>query len=274
MMKRLLKDSTSQWDLVSRDLLDSAMKDSFAEELHDKVMNRVGQKIKVNYLDKDPNHLIVGITSDKVDAEIKVPINRNQFRRIEDVFKYCDQCADEISDKIIDSYENIKSASTAYRYNDYSDASLQPPDPKDPRAVIDKSVEINLSLDKVEVSVDDKGDWDFVFTDPYPEWAINPDSSDEWWYDTENNVRIVDPGDMTNNVGDLIEPYIPGTPGKYQISCDVGLVYDIEDLEIYDNGEPIDSIYYEEETYTDNMSVEFNFSDSYVDNFKFSAISE
>lgn len=274
MMKRLLKDSTSQWDLVSRDLLDSAVKDRFAEELHDKVMSRVGQKIKVNYLDKDPNHLIVGITSDKVDAEIKVPINRNQFRRIEDVFKYCDQCADEISDKIIDSYENIKSASTAYRYNDYSDASLQPPDPEDPREVIDKSVEINLSLDKVEVSVDDKGDWDFVFTGPYPKWAINPDSSDEWWYDTENNVRIADPDDMTNNVGDLIEPYVPGTPGKYQISCDVGLVYDIEDLEIYDNGEPIDSIYYEEETYTDNMSVEFNFSDSYVDNFKFSAISE
>ena len=174
--------------------------------------------------------------------------------------------------KKLQSDEPVASANDA-GYSSFHDPRLEPPEPRELEKIDDSNEEIELTLDKVIIIVDEDGGWDYE-DESYP-WAANPNNKQGDWYSEDYNVYLDDTIGVVEKFDEIVEPYIPGYAGRYQISCDATLVYNLSGVEVdrdYFQDEDGDILYDDEEVYTDDAEVEFDSRNSFISNFKYSEI--
>lgn len=171
-----------------------------------------------------------------------------------------------------DRVEPVASANNV-GYSSFQDPRLEPPEPKELEQVDDFGEEIELTLDKVIITVDEDGGWEYE-DQSYP-WAANPDNRHGDWYSEDYNVYLDDTTGVVEKFDEIAEPFIPGYAGRYQISCDATLIYNVSGVEVdrdYFQDEDGDIVYDGEEVYTDDAEVEFDSRNSFISNFKYSEI--
>lgn len=158
-------------------------------------------------------------------------------------------------------------------YSNFQDSRLESPEPKELEKIDDSTEEIEVSLDKVIITVNEDGSWDYE-DESYP-WAANPDNRHGDWYSEDYNVYLDDTTGVVEKFDEIAEPFIPGYAGRYQISCDATLIYNVSGVEVdrdYFQDEDGDIVYDGEEVYTDDAEVEFDSRNSFISNFKYSEI--
>ena len=171
-----------------------------------------------------------------------------------------------------DRVEPVASANDA-GYSSFQDPRLEPPEPKELEKIDDSTEEIEVSLDKVIITVNEDGSWDYE-DESYP-WAANPDSRNGDWYSEDYNIYLDDTTGVVEKFDEIAEPFIPGYAGRYQISCDATLIYNVSGVEVdrdYFRDEDGDIVYDGEEVYIDDAEVEFDSRNSFISNFKYSEI--
>lgn len=153
-----------------------------------------------------------------------------------------------------------------YYFNE--DSRLEPPEPPELHQEDDFTETIELELDAV-VTVDKDGYWEYE--DKTYSWARCPLDKRGDWYTEEHDIYIGHPTDIVEAVDYLIETSMPAIPGKYKISGQIELLYNVSGVEAkYDYFvDEDDLVDYNKEVYTDDAEVELDLHNSSVSNFKF-----
>lgn len=181
--------------------------------------------------------------------------------------KYYSVLALEDPDDYVESSVNIEAG-----MYDYPERPLEDDRPE-PDWYEDK-VEIEVSIDAV-IDIDDAGGWEYEDT-TYP-WAKSPyDKRGNWYADTEyGEIYVGDPVDIVEKIDELLEVFLPARQGRYYITGDADLVFNIDNIsgtsKYYGNDEEGTPVV-ENEYYTDDVDVEFNFSKSSIKNFNIEEI--
>lgn len=162
-------------------------------------------------------------------------------------------------------YDNSIESANDIGYSDYNDPRLQPPEYNEPVEEDSQIETIELTLIQVPITVDNEGYWEYGDV----QWSRNPESANGNWY-SEDNIEINTPVGIQEDVDRIIEKYIPGYAGRYTISCDIELIYNIDNIQAnYDYYGPDD---YDRTVLTDEVEVKFNENGSVVSNFSYSEI--
>lgn len=124
-----------------------------------------------------------------------------------------------------------------------------------------------------EIEVDADGEWDF--TDEEFSW-LQADYSDGTWSCSDYpEVTIEDESGALEKIYELLEPFIPGSRGRYKIHAEVTLRYTVTGIEYEITDRWTDERHgddWDEEIYTDNAEVEYESNLSTVENFSFEEI--
>lgn len=126
---------------------------------------------------------------------------------------------------------------------------------------------IELTLNDVVVSVEEDGTVDYE--DRSVLWAY-PEGSHRKWYETfgtEQPADFIDAEDVAEDAKELFSIMVPYEVGKYSISCNVSLVYDVrytEEIYRFRDGDEIGEDI--EDTYVND--VELDEDESEVTDFK------
>lgn len=190
-------------------------------------------------------------------------------------FKGEGQVAKDIIEQFVGSHNGTDAVISANEvgYSSFQDSRLEPPERKELEQVDDSIEEVEISLDKVIITVDEDGGWDYE-DESYP-WAANPDNKHGDWYSEDYNVYLDDTTGVVEKFDEIVEPYIPGYAGRYQISCNATLVYNVSGVEVdrdYFQDEDGDILYDGEQVYSDDAEVDFDSRNSFISNFKYSEI--
>lgn len=190
-------------------------------------------------------------------VEFQMYVDMRKIRKPSDINKY----KDEAVQKALDSYQSVQSSTIVGGVYDYPERPIDPPEYDEPSYETDECT-IELDLDTV-ITVDSDGSWEYE--DEEYSFATNPDSRDGDWYSDEDEVHVIDPVGVVEQLDEFIEDRIPALPGRYRIKGKVTLVYDVE-------GIAVDYVYdaYEEDSSreivdTDNVDVTWNESKSSID---------
>lgn len=190
-------------------------------------------------------------------------------------FKGEGQVAKDVIEQFVGGHNGTDAVISANEvgYSSFQDSRLEPPERKELEQVDDSIEEVEISLDKVIITVDEDGGWDYE-DESYP-WAANPDNKHGDWYSEDYNVYLDDTTGVVEKFDEIVEPYIPGYAGKYQISCNATLVYNVSNVEVdrdYFQDEDGDILYDGEQVYSDDAEVDFDSRNSFISNFKYSEI--
>ena len=146
----------------------------------------------------------------------------------------------------------------------------EPPDPKEYLEKDDVEDIIDFEVDDI-INVDEDGEWDFE-TDEFP-W-LEPEYNDGTWSCSEYpSIELDDESGVIEKTYELLEPFIPGSKGRYRIRATVTLSYTVSGVEYEITDRWTDERHgddWDEEVYTDNAEVEYNEKLSTVENFRFS----
>ena len=146
----------------------------------------------------------------------------------------------------------------------------EPPDPKEYLEKDDVEDIIDFEVDDI-INVDEDGEWDFE-TDEFP-W-LEPEYNDGTWSCSEYpGIELDDETGVIEKAYELLEPFIPGSKGRYRIRATVTLSYTVSGVEYEITDRWTDERHgddWDEEVYTDNAEVEYNEKLSTVENFRFS----
>lgn len=148
---------------------------------------------------------------------------------------------------------------------------FEPPEKPEPK-YLEFEEEIEFPLDTI-IYIGKDGSWEYE--DEEYSWAKPEDDSDEWWLESDEypeiSMEVVDVNRVVECVDDLLEPLLPFGPGKFRITGNVRLTFNISDVEKYseyegqdEDGDPV----YEEEYITDRAEVEFLFDKSSIEDFE------
>ena len=141
-----------------------------------------------------------------------------------------------------------------------------PPEYDEPNE-LEMTEEIEIELDN-DITINEDGSWDF---DNY-DWANGTGRNGSWPSEEYPNITLGYSEDIMEYVDDMLESQLPDEPGQYHISGTATLVFTItnvfSDSTYYGNDEDGSPIV-DEEVYTDDADVEFDFGNSYFSNFDF-----
>lgn len=180
----------------------------------------------------------------------------------------------ELALEIIDVLSNILDGVTS---SSEVSCSIEPPldppeEPSNYRMNDPVDEVINIDLDAI-INMRDDGEYDYE--DQTYAWALSPENEEDWYSNTYPDVKLTDQEDLIENVDYLIIPLMPDTPGRYHISGKIELSYTVSNVSttVIDawwddrHGTEVD-----EEVYTDDAEVEFNYRKSYVNEFKYTKL--
>lgn len=154
-----------------------------------------------------------------------------------------------------------------YGGKEYSDYDPHYPESEE----IEGTERISLDLD-ADIYIDKNGNWEYE-DEEYP-WAKPDDGQDIWYSESSDypEIEICDTDVVVECVDELLESFLPYAEGRYHIAGDVELVFEVSDIIRYfeylgqgsKNG---DDPVYDEEYFTRDATVEFNFRDSSIRDF-------
>ena len=234
-----------------------------------------------------------GFTNEDVDDYLRVDVNPgNDATHVEvgaEVSYDGLMTLSEALDKVIQKYDSdsyfepvepgiieafIRNVTSATNTANIAAGWNDPEPPLDPPEGPDYN-ELDPEEEYIELSIDDtlvvEKDGSFDFEDPKCAWA-DGDGRHNDHYSYEHDVYMDDNSGVVEKVLDLIESYVPADPGRYRVTCDVILAYEISGIETlitdawFDEDHGYD---YEEEVYTDNAEAEYLPRKSTVENFQF-----
>lgn len=226
------------------------------------------------YIDSVPNNKYESLLNNLIRTVVDYVVSNSELRdkksnnmwdytTPDDKYWYYED-EDEYEYDYEDEDDSITSANNI-GYSDYNDPRLQPPEYNEPVEEDSQIETIELTLIQVPITVDNEGYWEYGDV----QWSRNPESANGNWY-SEDNIEINTPIGIQEDVDKIIEKYIPGYAGRYTISCDIELIYNIDNIQAnYDYYGPDD---YDRTVLTDEAEVEFNENDSVVSNFSYSEI--
>lgn len=145
---------------------------------------------------------------------------------------------------------------------DYPEPNLDPPE--DPYSYMDDEVHYYTDMYNNILTVNEDGSWDY--DDDFRDYLNKMGFQDE----TYRDITLDDDVGVMEKIDELIEDKVPEEPGKYKISCDVDLVYDIDGIAYMYGKYEEDGIDY----YTDMADVSWNKKRSKVTNLKIEKIEE
>ena len=88
---------------------------------------------------------------------------------------------------------------------------------------------VTFSVDEV-VDVDESGYWTLEDEDKFFK-ELDTDALEAGQLYSESGEPLASTSDIFNDMQNVLDTYIPGDPGKYRITCQVVLVYTMEDGE-------------------------------------------
>ena len=147
-------------------------------------------------------------------------------------------------------------------YSSFQDPRLQPPEYDDPEE-LEYNEEIVLSLDEI-VDVDDEGNWEYE--DKTYSFAANPNSRDRDWYTEENHIFVTDHIGVVEDVDSVLERNMPVKPGRYRISGEAHMFYDVYGVYEYRYYYGPDA--WDSDIDSSNAETDFNFAKSYIDDLQ------
>lgn len=147
-------------------------------------------------------------------------------------------------------------------YSSFQDPRLQPPEYDDPEE-LEYNEEIVFSLDEI-VDVDDEGGWEYE--DKTYSFAANPHSRDRDWYTEENHIFVKDPVGVVEDLDSVLERNMPVKPGRYRISGDAHMFYDV--YGVYEYRYYYDPDHWDSDIDSSNAETDFNFGKSYIDDLQ------
>lgn len=154
-------------------------------------------------------------------------------------------------------------------YNNMEDNRLNPPEYDEPNEADEYQEEYYLDLDAI-IILDEDGSWEYE--DENYDWAkVNHDGSDVYCSDPYEFLYVSDVTGMVEATDDLLATMLPAEPGRYHITGQVTLVYDVSDILYYrdylgvdEDGDPD----YEDTVDESSGEVKYNFKDSNIKNFR------
>lgn len=151
-------------------------------------------------------------------------------------------------------------------FSELEDAHLAPPEYDEPtERDVDEEV-IELDVDQV-IIVDVDGDYEWE-DDTY-KWAASDGVSGDWR--SEDGVYIDDKTGIVEKIDDLISPQVPTRPGKYRVTGDAELVYEVSGILEYKNlGKSEEE--YEEEIDANHAAVTYSYRKSEINNLKITPV--
>lgn len=158
-------------------------------------------------------------------------------------------------------YESLRKHMKVNSASDLPEPSLDPPEYDDPEEV-DEDVTVEFDMDRVRIDVNKSGSWEYI-----DDSFLNDVLTDDALYSEEYDVKVRDRNGLLEDLDDILKYDIPVEAGEYRISCHVTLVYHITGIEKYDEY-PDDNYGDSFEYSTENAEVEFDFHDSYVEDFR------
>ncbi len=132
------------------------------------------------------------------------------------------------------------------------DHDLEPPEYDDPEEVVEKG-SIYLTFEHVAIEIDEKGNW--TYEDDTYAWAYGEGRRGKWQVRDVNVDLTIDPVTVVEYIDSVIEPMMPTDPGKYYISGEAELVFNVT----YDM--------YDDEPYEDSIDYNLDYQASDVTNF-------
>lgn len=144
-----------------------------------------------------------------------------------------------------------------------------PEDPRDEVADVEEICEIEMR--DVIINILEDGSWEYEDTN-YP-WARESETSPDLYSQEYTQVMLSDLVGTVENVDAVIESLLPAEPGRYAISGDVKLVYEIEGImsQTFPSMDE-DNTAGDVEYYTDDVDVSFNYKKSSASNFKYKKV--
>lgn len=146
----------------------------------------------------------------------------------------------------------------------------EPPEQPEPE-YRDDTEEIVLDLDAI-IIMDKDGFWEYEDTE-YP-WAKGNGYSEDVW-ETESSeypsMDLTTVDEVVEHTDELLEPLLPFAAGRYHISGTVKLVYTVEGVERYEEylGRGYhDEDVIDEEYFTENAEINFQYDQSSINNFE------
>lgn len=145
-------------------------------------------------------------------------------------------------------------------YSSFQDPRLQPPEYDEPEEESTEEL-VQFSFDEL-VDVDPDGSWDYE--DRSYKFARNPDSYDGDWYTGDFNVYFRDVPGVVEDMDSVLEKNMPMQAGRYRITGDANLYYNVSGIQIYTDYYGPDD--YDQTVVQDGVDVEFNYGKSHIDN--------
>lgn len=163
---------------------------------------------------------------------------------------------------VLVAYVSSKPANSRYVHAaDEPEHKTEPDDEYEPEEV-DEDVTVEFDMDRVRIDVDKSGSWEYI-----DDSFLNDVMTDDALYSEEYDVKVRDRNGLLEDLDDILKYDIPVEAGEYRISCHITLVYHITGIEKYDEY-PDDNYGDSSEYSTENADVEFDFHDSYVEDFR------
>lgn len=145
-------------------------------------------------------------------------------------------------------------------YSSFQDPRLQPPEYDEPEEESTEEL-VEFSFDEV-VDVDSNGSWEYE--DKSYGFANNPDSYDGDWYTEDYNVYFRDVTAVVEDMDSVLEKNMPMQAGRYRITGDANLYYNVSGIQIYTDYYGPDD--YDQTIVDDGVQVDFNYGKSHIDN--------
>ncbi len=250
---------SSGWNILPPNFLESELGDKFKQQVVSYLEDTYLEPFHVDLLKVRGDYLIMSVSSDNYAGSASIKVDTDSYQEFDDILNYTDEMAKELEEDINWSVEDRSVVTSA---DNVSTESTE----------VESSGEINIKLDKVIVFVDEDGNWEYE-DDSYP-WANSNDSSNGDWYDDKYHIYLDDPSGVVEKFDELVEPNMPGYEGRYQISCEATLTYDLDNIvSKKDYFESEDGhIDYDETTITEDADAVYNKFNSVISNFTYSQI--
>ena len=200
------------------------------------------------YMDT-PNTLTMSVSDGDFEFTHTAAIDMRRIQKPSDIEKYRYKFIQSflnqhkelvLSDDVTSATNTSGIAAGAW---DVPEPPLDPPDYPDPIELDDTTEEIELSVDTV-IILDEDGSWDYE-DDKYSFAADPQDSRGEWRSYEYYHVTFGDPGTITEYLDELIASYLPEGSGRYRITYDATLMFELSNIlkwparDPYDEGEVI-----------------------------------
>lgn len=208
-------------------------------------------------------------TSDESIFSCNVNIDMRKVRRPSDLKdKFWGTAVSELRSEIESLDQDISSCDTIEASSD----DLQPEPEPDKGDEVELEAELEFDLDTL-IIVDDDGN--FEYEDTTCPWIASEADSNGNFYEPEYDVYITDVKSVTEVVSDMLVTMVPIEPGRYHVTGQVKLVYNISGVyekrtyfkEHAGPGEYTDD--YDREIYSDQAEVDFLMDKSYIKNFEY-----